>query len=38
MAGFTYDSRRKLTETWVKGLQEKGKHLSDKEKEMLPDV
>ena len=38
MAGFTYESRRKITETWVKGLKEKGKHLSNREKDMLPDV
>ncbi len=38
MAEFTYQTRRKITETWVNGLQEKGKHLSVQEKEMLPDV
>lgn len=38
MAGFTYESRRKITERWVKGLKEKGKHLSNREKDMLPDV
>ncbi|MDE5823393.1 MAG: hypothetical protein K2H91_01720 [Lachnospiraceae bacterium] len=28
MAGFSYDSRRKLTETWLKEMTDKGKQLS----------
>ena len=38
MADFTYQTRRKLTEDWVKSVADKGKHLSKREKEMLPDV
>ena len=38
MAEFTYQTRRKLTEGWVKAVSEKGRHLSKQEKEMLPDV
>ena len=38
MAEFTYQTRRKLTETWVKEIKERGKHLSKREKDMLPDV
>ncbi|MCI8583784.1 MAG: DUF4132 domain-containing protein [Dorea sp.] len=38
MADFTYQTRKKLSETWVNEFQEKGKHLSKKEKEMLPEV
>lgn len=38
MAEFTYQTRRKITETWVNEMQEKGKHLSGQEKELLPDV
>ncbi len=38
MSEFTYDTRRKLNETWVKEINERGKHLSKREKEMLPDV
>ena len=38
MAEFTYQTRRKLTEGWVKAVSEKGRHLSKLEKEMLPDV
>ena len=38
MAEFTYQTRKKLSETWVNEFQEKGKHLSKKEKEMLPEV
>ncbi|MCI8991638.1 MAG: DUF4132 domain-containing protein [Eubacterium sp.] len=38
MAEFTYQTRRKITETWVNGLKERGKHLSKQEQKMLPDV
>lgn len=38
MAEFTYQTRRKLTETWVADMKEKGKHLSEREKTMLPDL
>ncbi|MDE7324112.1 MAG: DUF4132 domain-containing protein [Lachnospiraceae bacterium] len=37
MAGFSYESRTKLTETMCKELAEKGVHLSELEKKMLPD-
>lgn len=38
MAEFTYQTRRKLTETWIGELKEKGKYLSEQEKKMLPDL
>ena len=38
MAEFTYQTRKKITESWVNGLKEKGSHLSPQEKDMLPDV
>lgn len=38
MSGFTYETRRKITEAWVNGVKERGKHLSNREKNMLPDV
>ncbi len=38
MAEFTYQTRKKLSETWVNEFQEKGKHLSKTEREMLPEV
>lgn len=38
MAEFTYQTRRKLSETWITDLKERGKHLSDQEKKMLPDL
>ena len=38
MAEFTYQTRRKLTEDWVKETAGKGNRLSKQEKEMLPDV
>lgn len=37
MAGFSYDSRRKLTESMRGALKEKGAHLSELELKMLPD-
>lgn len=36
MAGFTYHTRRKITEQWVNDTAEKGKYLSSIEKNMLP--
>lgn len=38
MAEFTYQTRRKLSETWIEGIEEKGKALSGEEKELLPDL
>ena len=38
MPEFTYETRKKITETWVNGIKEQGKHLSRREKDMLPDV
>ena len=38
MAEFTYQTRRKLSETWVADMKERGKHLSEREKTMLPDL
>ena len=38
MAEFTYQTRRKLSETWIAGLKEQGKHLSEREKKMLPEL
>ena len=38
MSEFTYETRRKLNETWVKEINERGKHLSKREQEMLPEV
>lgn len=38
MAEFTYQTRRKLSETWIAELKEKGKHLSEQEKKMLPEL
>lgn len=35
MAGFTYDSRRKLTESMRSALAEKGAHFSEQELKML---
>lgn len=37
MAGFTYDSRRRLTESMQQAFKEKGAHLSEQERKMLPD-
>lgn len=36
MAGFTYDSRRRLTESMQQAFKEKA-HLSEQERKMLPD-
>lgn len=36
MAEFTYQTRRKLTETWVNEMKERGRRLSRREKDMLP--
>ena len=38
MPEFTYQTRRKITETWVNQIKERGGHLSKREKDMLPDV
>lgn len=38
MAEYTYESRRKLTETFVKEYKKRGKNLSAREKAMLPDI
>lgn len=38
MPEFTNQTRRKLTETWITGIKERGKALSGREKKMLPDV
>lgn len=38
MSEFTYETRRKLNETWVKEIRARGRHLSDREQDMLPDV
>ncbi|MCI8667556.1 MAG: DUF4132 domain-containing protein [Dorea sp.] len=38
MAEFTYESRKKISETWVYGLREKGTHLSGHEKKLLPEI
>ena len=38
MAEFTYQTRRKISETWVNGMQERGKQLSKLEQELLPDL
>lgn len=38
MAEFTYESRRKITDAFVKEFKGRGKNLSRREKEMLPDV
>ncbi len=38
MVEYTYQTRRKLTETWVNSTAERGRRLSKREKEMLPDV
>ncbi len=38
MAGFTYQSRKKISEKWVYGLKEKGSHLSEREKKLLPEI
>ena len=38
MSEFTPQTRRKLTETWIADIKEKGKHLSEREKKMLPDL
>ena len=38
MAEFTYQTRRHLSETWVADMKEKGKHLSEQEKKLLPDL
>lgn len=35
---YTYETRRKLTVAWVEGVRERGGHLSEQEKEMLPDI
>ncbi|MDE7478036.1 MAG: DUF4132 domain-containing protein, partial [Lachnospiraceae bacterium] len=36
MAEFSYESRKKVTETFVNNMANKGKHLSKMEKELLP--
>ena len=38
MAGFTYQTRRKLSETWITNIKENGKHLSEREQKMLPSL
>lgn len=38
MAEFTYQTRRKLSETWVAQMKEKGRHLSEREKKLLPEI
>lgn len=38
MAEFTYQTRRKITEAWVNKFKERGRHLSKREQDMLPDV
>ena len=38
MAEFTYETRRKISEAWVNDVTERGKRLSDLEKEMLPHI
>lgn len=38
MAEYTYESRKKISETWVYGLKEKGARLSGREKKMLPEI
>ena len=35
MGEYTDRTRRKLTETWTKGMKKKGESLSQREKEML---
>lgn len=36
MAEFNYQTRRKLSETWIASLKTKGAHLSEQEKRLLP--
>ena len=38
MAGFTNETRRKISETWLEGLKARGAHLSEREKKMLPEL
>ena len=38
MAEFTYQTRRKLTETWLSQLKTKAGHLSAREQKMLPEL
>lgn len=38
MAEFTYQTRKKLTDSWVEDAQKRGAHLSSQEKNMLPSV
>ncbi len=38
MAEFTYETRRKITEDWVKEFQERGRHLSERDKKLLPNI
>lgn len=38
MAEFTYQTRRKLSETWIQDIKQKGKLLSAQEKKLLPDI
>ena len=38
MAEFTYQTRRKLTETWLSKLKGKASSLSEREKKMLPEL
>ncbi len=38
MAEFTYQTRRKLTETWLNKLKTKAGHLSAREQKMLPEL
>lgn len=38
MAEFTYQTRRKLTETWLRGLKTKARFLSEREQKMLPEL
>jgi len=38
MAEFTYQTRRKLSETWIADVKERGARLSEREKKLLPDL
>ncbi len=37
MPEYTYQTRRKLTETWIDACKQKAKHLSEWEQKMLPE-
>ena len=37
MAGYTYQTRKKITEEWVRQLEQAGSRLSDAEKKLLPE-